>query len=157
LLYEEPAGRSVKQEWDTSAEPKVLRATVSPTLDLPTLAKAHQFKKSVLEELEETSGPIELKPLIREYIEQLWTVHNEFRTAADSLMSEATSRVKAAASRFIAEYPGSELSVVALPVDKDSLKAGKPIYLSASVVEYLPQLIARIGALSNYSQRRVDY
>jgi hypothetical protein len=150
-------GWTVKQEWDTSTEPKLLRATVSPRLDLKTLAQSKRFKKGVLEELENTTSSIELKPLIREYIEQLWMVHSEFRTATSSLMSEAMSRVKAAVARFTAEYPGSELSVVALPVDEDGLKVGEPIYLSAPVVEYLPHLIARVGPLANYSRRRVDY
>jgi len=148
---------AVKQEWDTSTEPKLLRATVKPSLDLLRLAKANQFKKKVLDDLKNTAAPIELKPLIREYIEQLWMVHSEFRAATNSLMSKAMSSVKAAVARFTAEYPGSELSVVALPVDKDSLKVGEPVYLSATVVEYLPHLMARIGPLSKYSRRRVDY
>jgi hypothetical protein len=147
----------VKQFWDTSTKPSLLRATVNPTLDPSTLAKAKKVKRSFLLELQSTAGPLELKPLIRECIEELGIVHEEFRTATKSLMSEALNEIKGAVNQFIAKYPGSAIGIVALPVDKDSIQAGAPVYLSASVIEYLPHLIARVGKMGNYSRRRVDY
>jgi hypothetical protein len=150
-------GWTMRQSWDNSTEPSLLRATVSPSLDLSTLAKASQFKKSVLQELRSSGGPVELKPLIRECIEELSIVHEEFRAATKSLMDGAKNGIQGAVNRFTAEYPGNEIGIVALPVDKDGIQVGDPVHLSASVIKYLPHQIARIGTMGKYSRRRVEY
>ena len=65
----------------------------TPSLDLMSLAGSGKFKTSVLKELENETGNVPLKPLIREYIEQLGIVHTEFRAATELLVAEATCTV----------------------------------------------------------------
>jgi hypothetical protein len=150
-------GWTVSRRLDDSIEPNVHWASVNPTLDLASLAKAESFKKAVLKELQAAVGPLALKPFIREYIERLGTVHVEFRDATKALTAEALGRLKAAVDRFVAAFPGNSISVVALPVDERGIKAGEPVYLTAIVVEYLQHLQARVGLLANFSRRRVEY
>ena len=150
-------GWMVNHRWDDSVEPNVNWSSVNPSLDLDSLARAEKFKKAVLQELQEGGGPLALKPFIREYIERLGTVHLEFRSATKALMAEALGRLKAAVDRFVAAYPGKSISVVALPIDERGIKAGEPVHLTATVVEYLPQLQVRVGLLANFSRRRIEY
>jgi hypothetical protein len=150
-------GWTVNHWLDDSVEPNVHWASVNPSLDFDCLAKADSFKRSVLKELQAVGGTLALKPFIREYIERLGTVHAEFRTATKAFTAEALGRLKAAVDRFVAAYPGKSISIVALPVDKRGIKAGEPVYLTATVVEYLPHLQARVEPLTNFSRRRVEY
>jgi hypothetical protein len=53
--------------------------TVSPHLRPSELRLNRKFKRSVLQELEALGDSIELKPLIRQYVEGLWTVHAQIR------------------------------------------------------------------------------
>jgi len=150
-------GWTVIHRRDDSVEPSVHWASVNPSLDLESLARAGSFKKAILNELNAVGGSLELKPFIREYIEQLGTVHLAFRTATKTIAAEALKRLKTAVDRFVATYAGSSISVVALPVDDRGLKVGEPVYLTATVVEYLPHLQARVALLTNFSRRRVQY
>lgn len=148
-------GWEVNQYWDDSTEPSLMKAQVNPSLDVAVLSEAEKFKKTVLKEL--TGKTVALKPLIREYIEQLGLVHEEFREATKSLREYSTNMIKDAVARFVAQYPGSDISVVALPVNEEGYKAGEPVYLSAIVMKYLPHLQSRIGSLVNYARRRAEY
>lgn len=150
-------GWTVSHRRDTSVEPNVHWSTVNPALDLAALAKAERFKRAVLKELQAAGGPLALKPFVRDYIERLGAVHGEFRTATKAFTTEALGRLKAAVDRFVTAFPGSSFSVVALPVDERGIKVGEPVYLTATVVEYLPHLQARVGSLVNFSRRRVEY
>lgn len=159
-------GWTVEQSWDDSTKPSLLKARISPGLDLAALSASGKFKKTVLDELQEKIAPNELrkkakptplKPIIREYIEELGTVHSELRAATNSCVSEATARIRGAVVRFVEKFPGSEIPVVALPVDEAGIKTGDPVYLSATVMKYLPHLQSRIGSLINFSRRRVEY
>jgi hypothetical protein len=142
---------------DTTVEPMLFRANINPSLNLTTLSEAKKFKKAVLEELVQAGGPTELKPIIREYVEQLCIVHAEFRAATKSMFAEAMGEITAARDKFLAQFPGSKVSVVALPVDEDGIKMGDPVYLNAHVIDYLPYLMSRVNSMVNYSRRRVEY
>ena len=98
-----------------------------------------------------------MKPLIREYMEKLAAVHEEFRTATKSLMDDTQGRLNAGIEEFVAQYPGKTISVVALPVDERGLKAGEPVYMTATVTEYLPLLQQRVGSMVNFARRRVEH
>lgn len=150
-------GWSVDHRRDKSTEPNTHWASVQPSLTVETLAEADKFKASVLEELKKLKPPIFMKPLIREYMEKLAAVHEEFRTATKSLMDDAQGRLNAGTEEFVAHYPGKAISVVALPVDKRGLKAGEPVYLTATVTEYLPLLQQRVGSMVNFARRRVEH
>ena len=142
---------------DTKADPMLFRTGITPSLNLDTLRAAKSFKKTVLAEIEASAGPTELKPIIREYVEELCKVQTEFRVATKSMYDKSMGLILEARDGFVAKFPGSHVSVAALPVDQQGLKAGNPISLSAIVVEYLPHLMGRVGSMVNYARRRVDY
>jgi hypothetical protein len=142
---------------DTDADPMLFRTGIMPSLNLDTLRASKSFKKTVLAEIEARAGPTELKPIIREYVEELWKVQTEFRVATKSMYEKSMGLILKARDGFVAKFPGSHVSVAALPVDEQGLKAGDPISLSAIVVEYLPHLMGRVGSMVNYARRRVEY
>lgn len=150
-------GWTVSYHRDDSTTPNIHWAGVRPSLDVDEFSKAGKFKSSVLKELQELKPPIFLKPLIREYMERLGEVHAEFRAATKSLMDEAQRRLKAGVDQFVAQYPGSTSLVVALPVDERGIKQGKPVYMTATVTEYLPALQERVGSMVNFARRRVEH
>lgn len=142
---------------DTKTDPMLFRTGITPSLNLVTLRESKSFKKSVLTEIEDHAGPTELKPLIREYVEELCKVQGEFRVATKSMYEKSIGLILEARNRFVSKFPGSHVSVAAMPVDQQGLKVGDPISLSAVVVEYLPYLMGRVGSMVNYARRRVDY
>lgn len=142
---------------DTKVEPILFRTGITPSLNLVTLRASKSFKKTVLAEIETHGGPTELKPIIREYVEELCKVQAEFRVATKSMYDRSMGLILEARDRFVAKFPGSHVSVAALPVDQQGFKAGNPISLSAIVVEYLPYLMGRVGSMVNHAWRRVDY
>ncbi len=150
-------GWEVNHRWDDSTQPSLHKASVKPTLGIEELAASKTFKRAVLKEIQNMKPPIELKPFVRAYIEELGAVHEEFRKATDGMVEDAMNRISGAVDRFVAQYPGSKISVVALPVDERGIRAGDPVYLSAIVVEQLPRVKRRIGSLKNYARRRVEY
>jgi hypothetical protein len=116
-----------------------------------------QFKVSVLKELQELQPPILMKPLMREYIERLGAVHMEFRAATKLLMDDAQAHLKSGVDEFVATYPGYRGLVVALRVDERGIGEGDPVYMTATVTEYLPVLLERVGSMVNFARRRVEY
>ncbi len=147
----------VQHSRDDSTTPARWKVGVNPKLDVGSLSRSRQFKRSVLAEIEKT-GAVHLKPLIREYIEQLSMVHEEFRAATEASADAAEKALKAALDRFIAEHPGDARTVVALSVGDDgTTTAEDPLYISAPVLETIRHLRARIDPLKNYARRWVDY
>lgn len=142
---------------DTKADPMLFRTGIKPSLNLDTLRASKSLKKKVLAEIETKGGPTELKPIVREYVEELCKVQAEFRVATKPMYDKSMGLILEARDRFVAQFPGSHVSVAALPVDQEGLEAGEPVRLSAIVVEYLPYLMGRVGSMVNYARHRVEY
>lgn len=53
--------------------------SITPYIQIKKLEKDNKFKKEVLKEIKPLGVNIDLKPLIREYVEALWNIHAKIR------------------------------------------------------------------------------
>jgi hypothetical protein len=143
---------------DTIDEAYTLSFAVLPTLDREQLAQDGSFKKTVLDEISKLEK-IELKPMVREYIEGLSAVHNAFRMITNPKRKSWNDRLGSAAKRFIDQHPDeSETALLAiLPVDADNNKAAEEVYLAGPMTDYLEHLQNRYGTMVNFAKRRVNF
>ena len=80
----------------------VLAFTVNPCLRPADLRRNRGFKRPVLRELEALGGSVDLKPLVREYVEGLWAVHAQIRGLLASRILEWEATLELAKSTFLA-------------------------------------------------------
>lgn len=85
----------------THGERKCIAYTVDPYIRSADLVEDEQFKKSVLKELQ-GHEKIELKPLVREYVEGLWKVQNEIREWVGPLIDPWETALADARAKFAA-------------------------------------------------------
>lgn len=98
-----------------------LAFTVNPCLRPADLRRNTKFKHAVLEELEEIGESVDLKPLVREYVQGLWVVHAQIRDALAPLISEWEATLELAKSTYIATCQGetSAFALAAVTVGDD--------------------------------------
>jgi hypothetical protein len=80
----------------------VLAYTVNPCLQPEDLRRNPKFKRSVLNELEALGPSVDLKPLVRQYVEGLWTVHAQIRELVAPPILEWEAILELAKSIFLA-------------------------------------------------------
>lgn len=68
-----------ERQWVEREDRKLMQFAISPYLDPVSLRDAGKFKKEILEEMDAKGKKIDLKALIRDYVEGLSEVHTEIR------------------------------------------------------------------------------
>jgi uncharacterized protein YlxP (DUF503 family) len=83
-----------------------------------------QFKKSVLKELDELGGRVNLKPLVRDYISALGDVHELIRSLVKPKLEEWDQLILGAIEKFKSANPEgiSVRGLAAVAKDKNSNK-----------------------------------
>jgi hypothetical protein len=64
-----------------------------------------KFKTKILNELEAIDDAVDLKPLVRDYVQCLLTTHGELRTKLDGEIARWEACVREAIKRFSSEFP----------------------------------------------------
>lgn len=142
---------------DTLDEGYTLSFAVLPILDHEQLAEDDNFKKATLAEISKLEK-IELKPMVREYIEGLSAVHNAFRMITDTKRKLWNEKLENAAKRFTDQFPGERVSTLAiLPIDADGNKIAEEVYIAGPIRDYLEQLQNRYGTMVNFAKRKVTF
>jgi hypothetical protein len=142
---------------DTTEESYTLTFAVLPILDHEQLAHDGNFKRTVLDEISKLEK-IELKPMVREYIEGLSAVHNAFRIITNTKRKSWNERLGSAAKRFTDQFPDEPTSALAiLPVDADGHKAAEEVYVAGPVKDYLAHLQNKYGTMVNFAKRKVTF
>jgi hypothetical protein len=128
-----------------------------PIVDYEQLAQDRNFKQAVLEEISKLDK-IELKPMVREYIEGLSAVHKAFRMITDPKRKSWTKRLTYAVSRFTEQFPDeSTVALAILPVDANRLKAGEEVYIAGPVPDYLDHMQKKYVTMFNFAYRKVNF
>lgn len=91
-----PSRRVERQSGD------VLAYNVNPCLQPEDLRRNPKFKRCVLKELEALGQSVDLKPLVRQYVEGLWTVHAQIRELIAPLILQWEAILVLAKSTFLA-------------------------------------------------------
>lgn len=146
---------------DRAVEPVLFRYEVKPGVNVLDLARGRKFKSAVLEELKQHArrgGVVEIKPLIRKYIELVGTVHGAFRQATAGVSSRSAELIVETVQTFAAEFPEvAGTPLVAIPCDEHGVQLGESLDISDWLDERLQQLRLKTGGTLNLSRRRVDY
>jgi hypothetical protein len=142
---------------DPMEETYTLTFAVLPILDREQLAEDGKFKQAVLEEILKLEK-IELKPMVREYIEGLSAVHNAFRMITDPKRKSWNERLENVTKQFTDQHPEESTSALAiLPVDADGHKAGEEVYVAGPVKDYLAHMQNKYGTMVNFAKRKVNF
>ncbi len=128
---------------------------VTPYLVPEELRADGDFKMAVLEELESLGEKIDLKELVRDYIEGLWTVHEKIRERIRPLTEAWDYTMRKAVGRFHSNYPDKDtagLAAVARDADDHYLDA---IPVFTDFIEYRQNLEGKNRNLVNLVNRYV--
>ncbi len=98
-----------RSEWeDIHREDARLSYSVAPKLNVNSLRADAKFKRSVLAELDVLGPDVLLMPLLREYIETLSTLHEEFRSAVAGEETSWETAFRSVIERFQDAFSGRE-------------------------------------------------
>jgi hypothetical protein len=138
-------------------EPHTLSFAVLPILDYEQLAQDGDFKKSVLDEIGDLEK-IEMKPMVREYIEGLSAIHSVFRSAVHPQSKAWISQLNKSTERFTDQFPEeSTLGLSVLPIDDRGFKAGEEAYIAGPMEDYLVHMQKKYSTMVNFAKRKVDF
>lgn len=76
-------------KWQTERKRPLNVYKVDPVIKVDELRNNGRFKKSVLKELLDVKGPIYFKALLREYIDELGEIHENFRGQIDERLNQS--------------------------------------------------------------------
>jgi hypothetical protein len=145
-----PSRRVERQSGD------VVAYTVSPHLRPGDLRPNSKFKRSVLKELEALGESIELKPLVRQFVEGLWTVHAQIRELVALPIQKWEATLKLAKSTFLAggNDERSTFFLAAVTLREDATYETS-VHLPPQFNEYRRFLEAKNARLDNLALRYV--
>lgn len=137
-----------------------LRFTVIPYINPQLLDEDKSFKRTVLKELMKCGNEIDIKPLVREYIESIASIHEKIRSILIRDESDWESRVQQAIdlfkTKFGTESSNMALSIVAIGDDK---KISERIRMSNDLIARRRELESKnrfLGSLvSRYATNEV--
>jgi hypothetical protein len=142
---------------NTNVEPHILNFAVWPIIDLEQLAKDGDFKKSVLKEIS-ALDKVEMKPLVREYIESISVIHDTFRTTTWRRSKSWLEQLKKSTEAFTREFPDEgTMALAVLPVDDRGFEAGEAVYIAGPMENYLANMREKYSTMVNFTKRRVDF
>lgn len=125
------------------------RTTITPNLIVSSLKRDKKFKKEILEELEGMNDTIDIKPLIREYVDGLSRVHHMARSILQEDLNGWESEIEKRINDFIEKF-GEKAFFDALNLIPKGDFAAR-IYVSKRYIKELRKMQENKGvALINY-------
>jgi hypothetical protein len=151
-------GITYNSQWleSKSEDERKLLFSLTPYMSPRDLEEDGKFKKSVLEEVKRLGDTLDIKPLIREYVGALSTVHERIREALREDIQIWEQTVLGALDRFLKEYPEekSVIGLIAVAESEDGV-GDQPIHLFRDFIEYRKQFERKNSALENLAKRYV--
>jgi hypothetical protein len=129
-----------------------------PVVNVKELARNPDFKKTTLDEI--ISGPeeLKLKPMIRDYIESLSTIHEDFRAKTQSTVDRYLEAIASAKARLFARFPETkDIGLAIFEADEEGLKVSEETNLTKTLIDYLAFLRRKNRHLVSFARRRVAY
>jgi hypothetical protein len=129
-----------------------------PVVNVKELARNPKFKKKTLDEIINGPETLQLKPMVRDYVESLSTIHEEFRAKTQSSVDRFLTTVASAKARLFAQFPGTEdIGLAVFEADDEGLKVGNETGLSKTLGDYLDFLRKKNRQLVSFARRRIAY
>lgn len=149
-------GYSVNRRWDR--ESKLSYHEFAPHICVSELAENSEFKKEVLREIIDGPDSLKLKPMVREYVECLSTMHQEFRKMTQTTIDENLNTINETKQRLANEFPDNrDIAIAIYKADEDGFKIGVETNLSNALSDYLRFLRGKNRHLINFARRRISY
>ena len=144
-------------KWVELKSGKWMLFSLTPYIRPDKLEEDEQFKKSVLKDLKESGDKIDIKPLARDYIASLGSIHEKIRNLLRADVDDWKQTILAAMSRFKEKYP-DEPSIVGLEavVRNDDGTYFQRIPLFEDFIEYRQQLENKNSNLATLGKRYVS-
>jgi hypothetical protein len=134
---------------------RVLFST-TPYIHVQEFEKDNKFKKEVLKEIKRLGEKIDLKPLLREYVESLWNIHAKIREllksdilAWEQLLQNTLNKIQSNNSKI---RPNIGLSAV--KQNEDGLNIDS-FEIDKFIIEYRQELQRKNSTFINLSKRYV--
>ena len=149
-------GSNYTAAWVDKKVGRSLLYTVDPYLHPQELRDGGKFKASVLTELENIGKKIDLKLLVRDYIEGLAEAHTKIHLLLDSKRSELEMIFDTAVSRYQESTP-TEDSIIGLAAIAQDIHGNviEEVPLVRTLIEYRQSLERKNSGLVNLSKRYV--
>lgn len=113
--------------------------------------------KKVLAELQRGPERLEIKRLVREYVECLSELHYDFRELTKIAVDKQFRIIADARARLFAAFPNEPDALAVYAVNEDDIKVGEETFLSGSLDKYLSFLRNKNRHLVNFARHRVTY
>jgi len=140
----------------TDDERTKLRFTVSPYLCPEYLRADGEFNKSILAELEALGEKVDIKVLVRDYVEGIWTVHETIRESLSSRIVVWESILDRAFMHFQSQCPEEQsVTILAAVVRDETSQYSQPIQIFRDFIDYRKYLEHKNGSLKNLACRYV--
>ena len=133
-----------------------LRFAANPYLSPPGLRASGGFKEGVLSELEAIGEQVDLKGLVRDYVEGLWTVHDVIRERIKSLVQQWETLVCEAIDLFKSMHPEEGAIGLSVVARKSEGIYPESAALFMDFIEYRKILERKNGNLVNLANRYVS-
>lgn len=115
-----------------------------------------KFKKSVLKELRSVAnekGAIDIRPMIKTYVQSLAIVHEHFRSMTDPELTQAFNLVEEWSAKYVAACPSKDKSSAAVGWQYADGRRERIAYLNDEQIAQLKTLRARTRSNVNLAQR----
>ena len=128
---------------------------IVPSLDITRIGEDKNFKKSVLEELEQLGRFVNLTSLVREYVEAIGRIHETLRTLLTQDV-EKWEEVLLALLRRSTESFGENLVGLAVVAIDDSGRYAESEQIFQDMIDYRRELARKNSSLTKLSARYVS-
>src|SRR5260370_16034575 len=93
-------------------------------ISVEELARNPEFKQKTLHEIIKGPETLLLKPMVRDYVESLSTIHEKFRARTQSNVDQSLDAITAAKARLFTEFPDTkDIGLAVFEADEAGLKA----------------------------------
>ena len=149
-------GYSVNSQW--TKDRQIAEHEFEAVVNVSELAANPDFKSTVLGEIKKGPEQLKLKPMVREYLECLSTLHQEFRELTKLAVDEQIRLITEAKGRLFVAFPDArDIGLAVYEADDEGLKIGEETGLSGTMEKYLEFLRSKNRHLINFARRRVKY
>jgi hypothetical protein len=138
--------------WDHAAEPPRATNIVTPYLHIDRIAADGGFKASVARELLGVGAKIDIKPLVREYIEGIGTVHQQVRELIEPIVARSDAVSAASHDRWRSSEDPSTIGLAAVRQNGDGTILDHE-YMFDESIERRRWLIRRTSSMTHYGSR----
>lgn len=125
--------------------------SLTPSLDQSLLRNDKEFKKEILKEMTDLPDKIDLKPIIRSYIDSISKVQNVVRTILKEALIKQEYVFKRWIDEFAKEYPAEELWIAAVKMGESGTWS-HPIPVFTEIIEYRKILAQKNRTPSKFSK-----